>query len=241
MIAVPVRLDRGDAAADPRVRAAYKASEVVLELVRTAGARPVLVEPGRPEETEVLLSTCQGFLVPGGSDVDPALYGGPADHPAVYDVNPAQDRLDLAVIEYALRVRRPLLGICRGLQLLNVARGGTLFVDLPPTTVTHSLPFFGGDEIARHDVELEADSRCAAVYDGQRTISVASAHHQAVDEVGTDLRVTARAADGCVEAVEASGTESWLLGVQWHPELENADAALRLPLFTALTKEANRA
>ncbi|MFJ9590775.1 gamma-glutamyl-gamma-aminobutyrate hydrolase family protein [Streptomyces acidicola] len=240
-IAVPVRLDRGDTAADPRVRGAYKASEAVLELLREAGAQPVLVEPGSQEETEALLGTCQGFLAPGGSDINPALYGGSADHSAVYDVDHAQDRLDLAVIWYALRSRQPLLGICRGMQLLNVARGGTLIIDLPPTTVTHSLPCLAGDEVAMHEVDLEAGSRCAAAYGGRRTISVASAHHQAVDVLGTGLRVTARAADGCIEAVEGPSTESWQLGIQWHPELDSSDTALRLPLFTALTEEAGRA
>lgn len=241
LIAVPARLDRGDAAADSRVRGAYKAFEAVLDLVRTAGAQPVPVTPGRPEETEALLSTCQGFLVPGGSDIDPALYGGPSDHPAVYNVNHTQDELDLAVIQYALRTRRPLLGICRGMQLLNVALGGTLVIDLPPTTVTHSSPAHAGDEVATHDVDLQAGSRCAAIYGGRRTIPVASAHHQAVDVLGTGLRVTARAADGCIEAVEGTSPESWQLGIQWHPELDGPDAALRLPLFTALTEEAGRA
>ncbi|WP_042436833.1 gamma-glutamyl-gamma-aminobutyrate hydrolase family protein [Streptacidiphilus albus] len=251
-IAVPVRLSDGDVGdADPRVGGANKIFADVVDLVRAAGAEPVLVGSGTEEETERLLDGCQGFLVPGGGDVDPALYGGAVDHPALYDVNREQDRLDLAVIRHARRTGRPYLGICRGMQLLNVEYGGSLHVDLARTSVLHDPTGVTRDEWALHDVEVAPDSRVAAAYAGATgaagaaevvaaggTLPIASGHHQAVDRAGAGLRVTARAADGCVEAVESLPGTPWTVGVQWHPEAEVPSDALRLPLFAALCREA---
>ena len=238
-IAIPVRLSDGDAGgADPRVGGANKIFADVVDLVRAAGAEPVLVGPGTEEEVERQLAGCQGFLVPGGGDVDPALYGGAADHPSLYDVNHEQDRLDLAVIRYARRTGRPYLGICRGMQLLNVECGGSLQVDLERTSVLHDPTDVTRDEWALHDVEVAPDSRVAAAYSVAGALPIASGHHQAVDRPGEGLRVTARAADGCVEAVESLPGAPWTVGVQWHPEAEVPSEALRLPLIAAFCDEA---
>ncbi|MFC8716473.1 gamma-glutamyl-gamma-aminobutyrate hydrolase family protein [Kitasatospora sp. NPDC057198] len=235
LIGIPVRLSDGDApGADERIGEANRIFEQVVALVRAAGAEPVLLEPhsgdGPPDGR---LAGCAGFVVPGGGDVDPALYGADPGHPALYDVNPAQDRLDIAVLRHALDNRRPVLGICRGMQLLNVLRGGTLHVDLAPTAVTHNPE--PGTEWAVHEVELSAGSALAGAF-GRDRIAVASGHHQAVDRVGEGLRVSGRADDGCVEAVEATADprSAWAVGVQWHPEALVPDPELRLPLFRAL-------
>ncbi|WP_306319300.1 MULTISPECIES: gamma-glutamyl-gamma-aminobutyrate hydrolase family protein [unclassified Streptomyces] len=236
VIGIPVRLSVTDApGTDPRVVGAARVFDAIVDLVRASGARPQILGPGDP------LEACDGFVVPGGGDVDPALYGGPADHPALYDVNQEQDRLDLAVLRHALDARLPLLGICRGLQLLNVVRGGTLHVDLPPGSVVHDPPAETGEEWALHDVQLEPDSRCARAF-GTDVLPIASGHHQAVDRVGEGLRVTARAADGCVEGLESATDEGgWVVAVQWHPEAEVPEPALRAPLFEALCRAASPA
>ncbi|MFD8600094.1 gamma-glutamyl-gamma-aminobutyrate hydrolase family protein [Kitasatospora sp. NPDC059646] len=235
LIGIPVRLSDGDApGADVRVGEANRIFEEVVGLVRAAGAEPVLLEPdagGRPAADR--LAACAGFVVPGGGDVDPARYGADANHPSLYDVNPLQDRLDEAVLRYALDHGRPVLGICRGMQLLNILRGGTLHVDLAPTGVPHNPE--PGIEWATHEVALAAGSAVAAAF-GRDRIAVASGHHQAVDRLGEGLRVTARADDGCVEAVEPAGDPdaAWTVGVQWHPEALEPAEELRLPLFRAL-------
>ena len=217
-IAVPVRLSDGDVGdADPRVGGANKIFADVVDLVRAAGAEPVLVGSGTEEETERLLDGCQGFLVPGGGDVDPALYGGAVDHPALYDVNREQDRLDLAVIRHARRTGRPYLGICRGMQLLNVARGGTLHQHLPDVVgerITHRQSEVG--ERPTHWVTLAASSRVSRILVRQRT-KVNSFHHQAIATLGAGLAVTGRASDGTIECVEAVDRD-FVVGVQWHAE-----------------------
>ncbi|MEU9315025.1 gamma-glutamyl-gamma-aminobutyrate hydrolase family protein [Streptomyces sp. NPDC048295] len=243
LIGIPVRLSDADApGADQRVLEANRIFDDVVALIRAAGAEPVLLWPssdGSPLDER--LADCCGFVVPGGGDVDPALYGADPQHPALYDVNPAQDRLDTAVVRYALENRLPLLGICRGMQLLNIVRGGTLHLDLPKASVAHDPE--NGEEWTVHEVALSAGSAVAQVF-GRDRIPVSSGHHQAVDRVGEGLRVSARADDGCVEAVESSaGPESphagaWTLGVQWHPEAFVPSPELRLPLFRALLEQA---
>jgi putative glutamine amidotransferase len=237
-IGIPVRLSDGEApGADRRVGEANRIFDDVVALVRAAGAEPVLLRPGADGDVpDLRLADCGGFVVPGGGDVDPVLYGGDPADPALYDVNPAQDRLDAAVIRHALKRRLPLLGICRGMQLLNVLQGGTLHLDLSKTSVAHDPA--SGEEWAVHEVELSRGSALAQVF-GRDRIPVASGHHQAVDLVGQGLRVSARAEDGCVEAVESDPDEadypmSWTVGVQWHPEAFVPSPELRLPLFRAL-------
>ncbi|MBD0707059.1 MULTISPECIES: gamma-glutamyl-gamma-aminobutyrate hydrolase family protein [unclassified Streptomyces] len=242
LIGIPVRLSDGDApGADQRIVEANRIFDDVVELIRAAGAEPVLIHPSADGNSlESQLSGCRGIVVPGGGDVDPALYGADPEHPSLYDVNPAQDVLDIAVVRYALANRLPYLGICRGMQLLNVLRGGTLHIDLPETSVAHNP--VDGEEWTVHDATLTADSAVAEVF-GTERIPVSSGHHQAVDRVGEGLRVTARADDGCVEAIEAypapgaSESTAWTVGVQWHPEAFVPSPELRLPLFRALLQQ----
>ncbi|MFJ9445341.1 gamma-glutamyl-gamma-aminobutyrate hydrolase family protein [Kitasatospora sp. NPDC101235] len=239
LIGIPVRLSDGDAPdADHRIGEANRIFDDVVDLIRAAGAEPVLVRPHSDESPlDAQLAGLRGFVVPGGGDVDPALYGADPAHPALYDVNPAQDELDAAVIRYALEHRRPLLGICRGMQLLNIIRGGSLHIDLAPSSVEHDAA--PGEEWGVHEVELSAGTALAEVFHRDR-MPVATGHHQAIDRVGDGLQVSARADDGCVEAVEAVadpqafGPAAWTVGVQWHPEAFEADPELRLPLFSAL-------
>lgn len=233
-VGIPVRLptDQGGAGDGP-LEAIDELFDEIVEMVGRAGARPV------PLAADLRgLGSCDAFVVPGGGDVDPALYGGPAADPSLSGVSAAQDRLDLAVIRFALQHRRPVLGICRGMQLLNVVHGGTLHVDLAESAVVHHLPPAGPFEFAVHDVRLVEGTRCAASYGFRPGIPVTSGHHQAVDRVAPGLRAAATAADGLVEALESTDPEAWAVGVQWHPETESTDAHLRLPLFLALAEAA---
>jgi putative glutamine amidotransferase len=167
-----------------------------------------------PERAPALLDRVDGVLLTGGEDVDPACYHV-APHPKLERIDAARDAVELALIAGARARRLPLLGICRGIQILNVAYGGTLFQDLEsehPTAIDHA------DEARRHDVRLDAGSQVHRIVGALRA-SVNSRHHQAVRQLGPGLRATAWADDGIVEAVEPeNGSEGWMLAVQWHPE-----------------------
>jgi putative glutamine amidotransferase len=182
----------------------------VLRSIDRAGGEPVVMFPGSSEgsaDTAAQLARFDGVVLPGGADVDPALYGAePDEHywPADYD---GQDSFEAGVLAGCLAAGIPLLAICRGLQLLNVCRGGTLVQHLEPGAVQH--------KDAVHPVAVSAGSLLAAAV-GTETVEVSSYHHQAVGALGDGLRVTATAADGVVEALEVPGSP--LLAVQWHPE-----------------------
>lgn len=191
------------------------------EAVLQAGGLPVLLPVLDPDDAVELASRCDGVLLAGGGDIDPARHGRAADD-TVYDLDTARDAAEIAVACAAVAERQPLLGVCRGLQVLNVALGGDLVVDIPGEVggaVVHQLPEPGA--VPRHEVALAPDSRLAARL-GTTALVVNSSHHQAVGRVGQGLRPVAWAPDGVVEAVEATdGAPLW--GVQWHPELRPPD------------------
>ncbi len=234
-IGVPIRLSSSDSP-DARVGEANQLFTFIVDLLREAGAQPVLLTPVSADSAGRLAAEMQmldGVLLPGGGDIDPRLYGqDPED--SLYDVNREQDHLDVDVARATIDAGLPLLGVCRGHQLLNVVYGGTLIQDMGPTSVTHS----GLDphdpaasEWAWHDVRLTAGSKTAALYGapGGTTIKIASGHHQAVDRVGEGLMVTAVADDGTVEALE--DPTRWVASVQWHPEASLIPDAERLLPF----------
>ena len=222
-IAMPARLS-GAEGADARVGLANVIFDDVAALVR-AEALDVVVVRGAD------LTGFDGVVLPGGGDIDPARYGGDAAAP-VYDVNDAQDDLDFAVTAAAVAAGLPILGVCRGLQVLNVAFGGTLVEDLPESAARHSPGDDGcGDlEWAWHPVAVAAGSRLRAEVDAD-TVPVASGHHQAVRALGAGLVATAVAEDGVVEAVEHESLP--IIAVQWHPEAEGTPADLAAAPFAA--------
>lgn len=179
----------------------------VLRSIDRAGGEPVVLFPGSSEGARGQLSRLDGVVLPGGADVDPKRYGlEPDEHfwAADYD---GQDAYEAEVLAAALALEVPLLAICRGLQLLNVERGGTLVPDLDVGSVVH--------QGAMHRVDPAAGSLLASIT-GCSVLEVSSYHHQAIDRLGNGLVVTAAAPDGVVEAVELPGAA--LLAVQWHPE-----------------------
>lgn len=161
-----------------------------------------------------------GVLIPGGVDMDPATYGEER-HPKCGNVDHARDVVELQLVRWALEERKPLLGLCRGAQVINVARGGSLYQDLEacyPNAIKHDyFPIYGfpRDHLA-HDVRLARGSRLERLC-GLTRVHVNSMHHQGINRLGDGLVPTAFAPDGLVEAVEVEG--QFAVGVQWHPEL----------------------
>ena len=206
------------------------ADSYVSGLQRT-GAIAILLPVDR-RAPQQLLELIDGLLLIGGADIDPRSYGAPAD-PAVESTYPERDRFELALLRGAIDRALPVLAICRGMQLLNVALGGTLDQDLSDTDGSQPhrriVGSFDGNE---HRIELEPGSLAARAA-GETAHVGRCHHHQAVSTVADGLQVTGRAADGVVEAIE-SGDGRWVLGVQWHPE---ADESSRL--FSALRDAAS--
>lgn len=183
-----------------------------------AGLLPLVVPPlTDPTRAGEILDSAGGLLLTGGEDVDPKRYGA-APHPKLGTINPQRDATEFALIEAARTRRLPVLAVCRGIQILNVAYGGTLHQDLPserPSAVEHDST---GDRHTRtHEVTIMAGSRLAAAT-GATTMAVNSYHHQAVDRCGVGLHATAVAPDGVIEGVEVDDPAWWVLAVQWHPE-----------------------
>lgn len=189
--------------------------------LESAGVVPLVVPPLASEDSaNAILSRVDGLLLTGGEDVDPALYG--QDRSANCGVtNTARDLTEIALVRAARRMRKPVLAICRGPQLLNVALGGTLIQDIPgevPGALEHNAR---SDRAARvHEVTIDDGSLIAAAIGASR-ISVNSLHHQSVRDVAPGLRVTATAPDGIVEGLESESSDWWVLAVQWHPEEMN--------------------
>lgn len=236
-IGLPVRLS-SSLDPDPRVGEANALFDYIVELLRDGGGEPVLLTGAEG------LGELDGVVLPGGGDLDPRLYG---EEPggACYDVNPGQDALDLAVARHSIEAGLPVLGICRGHQLLNVLYGGTLVQDLDPGAVAHREPAPAHDAgpWAWHEVGIAAGSKVAGLYGGSGaaggpvpavTVKIASGHHQAVARVADGLVVTGLADDGTVEALE--DPVRWVASVQWHPEALELPAAERLAPFRAFVE-----
>jgi putative glutamine amidotransferase len=210
-----------------------------VDAVRRSQGRPVLLPPGGdPAEAAATVADLDGLIVSGGGDVDPARYGAAA-HPETGAPNAERDGWELTLIEAALAGGVPLLAICRGMQLLNVVRGGTLLQHLPPVV--------GNDEhsgttcgFGQHLVQVgRAGTLGRILADGGEPVwlDAPTHHHQAVDRLGDGLVATAWAADGTVEGLDVTGSPGFAVGVQWHPE-EGTDPRLFDALVAAATVRA---
>jgi putative glutamine amidotransferase len=200
-----------------------------------AGAVPFVLPALDPAEATSVVPCLDGILLAGGGDVDPARYGAERTDTLV-GVDERRDAYELALVDAAVGLGLPVLGICRGAQVLNVARGGTLVQHLPAVSAqAHRVEEKWG-EVAHH-VRVAPESVLAEV-GGAGDLGVNTLHHQAVDVPGVDLEVVAWAEDGTAEAVESRGPAR-LLGVQWHPELLPGRPRHRA-LFTWLATEAAR-
>jgi putative glutamine amidotransferase len=225
LIAIPARFSATTSALR---YAAEVNARALIEAVWRAGGEPVGIHPAETG-TEARLARFDGLLLPGGGDLAPHRYGAPDTHAAVYDVDELQDTFDLAAARAALAEGLPLLAVCRGLQVVNVALGGTLEQDMG-----------GPDHDHRHRVHPVriAPGSLLARAAGQDKADVSCYHHQRVDRLGHGLTVTARAADGTVEALELSGARGWFTAVQWHPEDTAHQDPAQQGLFDALVAAA---
>jgi putative glutamine amidotransferase len=185
--------------------------------VAQAGGAPVLLPP--MPGIERTLPRLDGLVLSGGGDIDPARYGSPRD-PESGPASDDRDSAELALCRAALDLGLPLLGICRGLQVINVALGGTLFQHLPDI-VGHNGHSPSSGRYGSHDVRVTPDSLLARVL-GRTELPVPTHHHQAIDKLGQGLAATAWTADGIVEAAEfPDGGAPFMLAVQWHPEVDD--------------------
>ncbi len=202
-----------------------------LAALERAGAEPLPVRPGAEKDVPALLRRVRGWVFTGGDDISPEYYGE-EPHPALKEVNPPRDRMDLLLARSVLAEGLPCLGICLGVQMLTVASGGSLYQDIP-SQIPEAQDHTGG---TRHRVRVEEGTRLAAVLGGPEA-EVNSHHHQSVKRLGRGFRAAARSPDGIVEAVERPG-DAWVVGVQWHPERPGCDAAASEGLFAAFVEAA---
>lgn len=214
----------------------HTVAHAYIAAVAQAGGVPLILPCADPEAALAAAQRCDGLLLTGGGDVDPALHGRDHD-PSVYEMDSERDRFDIALAEQAHDRRQPLLAICRGLQVLNIALGGDLVVDIPTevgTAVVHRLPKPGAVPV--HTVTVDARSRLGALL-GTTRVVVNSSHHQAVRELGKGLSAVAWSDDGMIEAVEPDdGWACW--AVQWHPEHRSPDNVSSSAPFLALSRAA---
>jgi putative glutamine amidotransferase len=215
-------------------REAYLIARSYVDRVQAAGGL-ALVLPIEPHAPEELLDGLDGLLLAGGIDIDPAAYGA-ARHPTVTETRPERDRFEIALTHAALERDMPLLGICRGMQLLNVALGGTLIQHLPDDLGhTDHRRTLGSFDNSDHDVRIAPDTLAARTI-GEEIHKTYSHHHQAVDVLGEGLVATGWATiDDLVEVVEfVPPAPRFVLGVQWHPEVDEQS-----PVVAALVEAAS--
>jgi putative glutamine amidotransferase len=204
--------------------------------VEKAGGEPVAIPLDKtPAEVMKLIEQCDAVLLPGSrADVDPAKYDAARDaHTAASD--PGRDTVDELLLQDAYNMRKPVLGICYGLQMLNVYRSGTLVQHIE-SAINHE----AGRKVAvAHTVEVEPASKLARILGESHQVPVNSSHHQSADVIGDGLRIVARSPeDGVVEAVEGTSPDHFVLAVQWHPERSVDDDEPSRAIFRALVEAA---
>lgn len=208
-----------------------------IQAILHAGGLPLVLPPYQP--IHHYLPALDGILLTGGGDIDPRRYAAHTIHSETYGISELRDEFEITLVKQAIEQNLPLLAICRGIQVLNVALGGTLYQHLPddlPTSLNHQhelhIPF---DQPA-HQVRIDPRSRLFSIV-GTSELMVNSFHHQAVHELAPPLVASATAPDGVIEAVELPKA-SFVLGVQWHPERRFPHSPTDLALFKAFVEAA---
>lgn len=214
----------------------FSTGRLYSQAIARAGGVALQVPPVAQsiESADELVSRFDGVIIQGGGDIDPSLYGQVQLSTKIYGISAEHDALELAIVRAAIDQNKPVLAICRGMQILNVALGGTLHQDLGEVLddgETHWNTY--------HEIVLTADSRVARAMKTTSPKRSHSFHHQALDKVANDLRVTGRAADNTVEAVEHASAK-WIVGVQWHPEDDASTEPDQQKLFDGFIEAAKK-
>lgn len=205
---------------DKREEVMLAARPSYLQAIEDAGGIPLLIHlTGDEAVLRTLYNACAGILLPGGADIDPQEYGE-APHPQLGEVDRLRDAVELRLARWARADRKPILGICRGIQVLNVALGGTLYQDIGSqftTSIEHRESGLRRNwEHLAHAIQVSGDSWLAE-HLGTTELDVNTLHHQAIKDLAPGLRATAHAPDGIIEAVEWTG-DQYIVGIQCHPE-----------------------
>lgn len=205
----------------PKVEQSYdRLAHSYVNAVQAAGGIPVMLPTElRNDEIKALRERLDGILLSGGGDIDPKRFGGTPNR-KIGNVHPARDELEYALVGLSVETDWPLLGICRGMQVINAALGGTLYTDIPaqyPTEINHdTTDLFDSRDFLAHEVRIVEDTRLSSII-ARPTVRVNSFHHQAVLALAKKLKANAYAEDGLIEGVELP-EHRFLIGVQWHPE-----------------------
>lgn len=192
-----------------------------VDAIRNAGGIPILLPPGETD-CDRILQLIDGVVLTGGGDIDPTVYGG-SSHPTIYKINSERDTFELTLAQLVLKTNKPVLGICRGLQVLSVASGGRLIPHVPDQfgeAIAHRLDQFHSIE---HKVQIVPQSRLAKILEATE-VEIVSWHHQAVQSKPPGWQISAYAPDGLIEALEHE-THPWAIALQWHPEMSLNDPA----------------
>lgn len=233
IVAVPTQTLQSLGGVSAEIPPSWVMSQRYIQTLVNAGALPWMVPLVDEPTLRGIYEALDGVFLPGGADIDPATYGKDS-HPLCDRTDPARDRVELLLAKWAMEDGKPVLGVCRGMQLINVAAGGSLFQDLAeqrPESIKHDYFPYGGSGFTRdhlaHEVDVMPGTRLAEVF-GAGRLPVNSMHHQGVRELGAGLVSTAVATDGLIEALEGSG-DRFVVAVQWHPEaLTDGDLRSRL-------------
>lgn len=217
----------------------YGIADTYTTAVESAGGIPLVIPP-QDGNIPRLAEIVDGLLITGGGDIDPALYGDSDVHPTTYGIHPGRDTLEFGLLREAIDREIPTFCICRGIQVLNVVLGGTLYQDIAEqysSKVQHQQQRDGiAKEEPGHNVDVSPGSLLEKVYEASR-VEVNSFHHQGIKQLGNGLVTIATAPDGIVEGVELPG-HPWLLGVQWHPEMMFTVHTEHLKPFQGLVRAA---
>ncbi|MGB7338154.1 MAG: gamma-glutamyl-gamma-aminobutyrate hydrolase family protein [Phototrophicaceae bacterium] len=215
----------------------YTMPHLYVAAVRRAGGIPILLPPGETQIAE-LVATVDGIIFSGGGDIMPSVYGGNANHPHLVRQDSERDGFEIDLIRYMVSTKdTPALCICRGMQILNVALGGTMQEHIPDIKANDMHRNYNGFWTT-HDVHVESDSKIGEIMQ-TATVKTYSGHHQAIKELAAGLMITATAEDTIIEGLELMN-HPWMIGVQWHPEKSAGDDSTQQALFDALVQIARQ-
>jgi len=206
-----------------------------VDAVRIAGGIPVLLPPGESHSDQVL-HIIDGLIFTGGGDIDPALYSG-REHPSIERIDHERDAFELELAKKVFSLNLPVLGVCRGFQMLVIATGGNLITHIPEAPDSNIFHRDENKNTIEHSVQITQNSRLAKII-GSNEAPVKSKHHQAVKTIGDEWQIVAHSSDGIIESIEHK-KHPWMIAVLWHPELAPEDKRQQR-LFKALVDAAGR-